>query len=277
MEAVQLAVNVLALVAGAGVWKLYIDNLHAGITAKNAEISAVEKSRDHWKERFEALEQRSPEAMEKVLSDRIEMREKEIGRLTKDREVNEEAIDILRQERALLKRDLEQTKVFLRVLELEKEDVGDLDPSDNIEVVRLGEVGVDSGQLMITDPCYVDSEWTTEEYGQGRIYDDPDTGLSYEQGRGFRAHDDVIPSLGATVQELAVTGRLVERPKSPPYTYSYNGACQATSHYGYGELSYRLGHAGAGVAFNTYMGDGVYPVYGEMHDGRMVRVYVNVV
>jgi hypothetical protein len=24
---------------------------------------------------------------------------------------------------------------------------------------RIGVVGVDSGQLMITDPCYIDSEW----------------------------------------------------------------------------------------------------------------------
>lgn len=30
-------------------------------------------------------------------------------------------------------------------------------------IVRLGEVGVDSGQLMICDPCYIDSEWKQQE------------------------------------------------------------------------------------------------------------------
>jgi len=30
--------------------------------------------------------------------------------------------------------------------------------------IKLGVVGVDSGQLMITDPCYIDSEWEQEEF-----------------------------------------------------------------------------------------------------------------
>jgi len=37
--------------------------------------------------------------------------------------------------------------------------------------VKMGVVGVDSGQLMIMDPCYVDSEWKKDdgsgEYGGG--------------------------------------------------------------------------------------------------------------
>lgn len=30
--------------------------------------------------------------------------------------------------------------------------------------IKLGVVGVDSGQLVITDPCYIDSEWKHEEF-----------------------------------------------------------------------------------------------------------------
>lgn len=29
---------------------------------------------------------------------------------------------------------------------------------------KIGVVGVDSGQLMICDPCYIDSEWKKEEF-----------------------------------------------------------------------------------------------------------------
>jgi hypothetical protein len=104
--------------------------------------------------------------------------------------------------------------------------------------VFIGEVGVDSGQLMVTDPCYIDQEWQREKFevvSRGR---DSDASL---------------------------------------YSYSYNGASNATlSVLGHGQLAYKLGHPGAGIVFQTAWGDGVYPVYAEKHDGRIVRVYVNV-
>lgn len=41
LNGVQLTVNVAALVGGAAVWRLYIDNLKAALTSKDAEISSV--------------------------------------------------------------------------------------------------------------------------------------------------------------------------------------------------------------------------------------------
>lgn len=35
---------------------------------------------------------------------------------------------------------------------------------------QLGYVGVDSGQLVITDPCYIDSEWEKKDFNDIRIY-----------------------------------------------------------------------------------------------------------
>jgi hypothetical protein len=38
---------------------------------------------------------------------------------------------------------------------------------------KIGEVGVDSGQLMLCDPCYIDSEWSKQEFtASDRIYRD---------------------------------------------------------------------------------------------------------
>jgi hypothetical protein len=34
-------------------------------------------------------------------------------------------------------------------------------------IKQLGIVGVDSGQIIITDPCYIGSEWKDNEYDQG--------------------------------------------------------------------------------------------------------------
>jgi len=33
--------------------------------------------------------------------------------------------------------------------------------------VKIGVVGVDSGQLMVCDPCYIDGQWESEEFKSG--------------------------------------------------------------------------------------------------------------
>jgi hypothetical protein len=97
--------------------------------------------------------------------------------------------------------------------------------------ILAGVVGVDSGQLMITDPCYLESEW------------DPIVTLDF----GSKAAG----------------------------VYSYDGACHATlSEEKFGQLNYRLGHAGAGVAFSSGYGDGCYEVYVRKEEGRIAEARV---
>lgn len=43
----------------------------------------------------------------------------------------------------------------------------------------------------------------------------------------------------------------------------------------YAQFNFDLGHAGLGVCVNTAYGDGNYPVYAEMVDGRIARVWVD--
>lgn len=54
--------------------------------------------------------------------------------------------------------------------------------------------------------------------------------------------------------------------------YGYLGACNATLTKGYGELN-----KGSGVVFNTGYGDGMYPVYADIEDGRVQSITVNFV
>jgi hypothetical protein len=245
----QLLLNAGALIGGAVTWKLYVDNLKAASAVKDATIQSVEKSRDHWREIAEEFEKRSPETVEKSLAERIQIRDAEITRFRADKEFDQIALRELEIEKAELERDLFRTRGFRAMLALEEADEGDREPSDDVEspseetpksveVVYIGEVGVDSGQLMVTDPCYIDQEWKREQFSIAREQE--------------HSHEAVYP-------------------------YSYNGACNATLNGGgHGQLGYALGHAGAGVAFRTAWGDGGYPVYAEKHDGRIVRVYVNV-
>ncbi len=252
---VQLVLNSAVVIGGAVIWKLYVDNLKAAIGVKDAAIQSVEKSRDFWKDKADDLEKRSPEVLEKSLSERIEIRDQEISRIKADQEFDKLAVRTLEMEKAELEQDLLRTQGFRAMLAIEDqldkeaaeqaiEELPDgvlqalaADESPKrIEVTYIGEVAVDSGQLMVTDPCYIDDEWKREQFVRER-----------------------------------------ETTEEALYNYSYDGACNATLNgEGHGQLAFQMGHAGAGVAFQTAWGDGIYGVYAEKHDGHIVRVYVNV-
>jgi len=84
----------------------------------------------------------------------------------------------------------------------------------------IGYVAVDSGQLMICDPCYLSGEFPSDEFS---------------------------PAM-ANENEL--------------YPFTYNGACGATlSTHGFGQMVFPNRGVGAGVAFRSGLGDGLYPVY----------------
>lgn len=245
----QLALNSAAVIGGAAIWVLYVQNLRAALAAKDATIETVEKARGFWRVKAEELEKRSPEFLETVLAERIQIREKEITRLRADRESDAVTVRALEMKKSELEADFRRAQGFRMVLAMEAEDddppidgsgeVGTIEEVEHsIEVEFIGEVCVDSGQLMITDPCYIDQEWVNDG------------------AAGF------LPSLGVA-DEL--------------YSYSYDGVCGAArSAAQHGQLAFTAGHAGAGVSFATAWGDGSYPVYAEKHDGRIVRVFVTV-
>lgn len=249
LPVVQLVLNGGALVGGVAIWRLYIKNLRATITSKDASIEAVEKSRDLWKDKAHDLEKRSPEVVERTLSERIAIRDQEIVRLTGDREVDREALRELKIGRAEMEHDLFRARGFRAMLILDEGDTTEGEETEagatdvdrlkqsQVNVEYIGNVGVDSGQLMVTDPCYIDDEW----------------------------HHDLREGI---IQS--------ERTEETVFPYSYHGASSATLDVGHGELAFKRGHAGAGVVFSTGWGDGIYPVYAEKHNGRIVRIYINV-
>jgi hypothetical protein len=289
---VQLGLNAGALVTGGVVWKMYFENLQATIGTKEAEVSLANKQVDYWREKAGELEKRSPEAVERVLAERIAIREAEIKRLAEDREHDTQELDRVEQEVAVLHRTLEQTKGFREMLSMEHPEPDDPDYQEyleymesredrvvEVEVAYLGVVGVDSGQLLITDPCYIDNQWLDEPFQDDRVYKDMETGATVKWGQDFARFNEPLEPYGKSPNDLIKAGRLVQLPPHPKpetFNYSYNGACQATLSDGYGELVYGKGHPGAGVVFQSGWGDGLYPVYGEKHDGRIMRVYVNV-
>lgn len=167
-------------------------------------------------------------------------------------------------------------------------------------IVKIGVVGVDSGQLVICDPSYIDSEYKQPDSGS---YDDhahvvykdvEDNSLwqyTYNNNPIFNknkkktkstqgginafpgAYDEIIPKYGKKPNELIESKRFVTTdidptPHIPKGEFSYRGICKATirNENQAGQLNFSRGHAGVAVAFRTGLGDGVYDVFAEIAD-----------
>jgi len=174
------------------------------------------------------------------------------------------------------------------------------------KLVQLGIVGVDSGQIVVCDPCYIKSEWKDTQYNGNRIYKDKDTGIEYEYPTHFEnfekkfevAHFKFIElnsknkkelgeklttklfkeRKGKTINDLVAEGLFEKVKKEPSKEFSYNGCCEATveDKNGGGQLVYTMGHEGAGVASRTRHGDGTYNVFAQLDEtGRTKRLIID--
>jgi len=91
---------------------------------------------------------------------------------------------------------------------------------------EIGIVGVDSGQILICDPCYIDSEWKKTKNDDDIFNKKFDGEFSY------------AGCCQATLKDK-------EGDEG-------------------GQLNFALGHAGAGVAMTSGFGDGGYPVIAKI-------------
>jgi hypothetical protein len=281
----QLGSNAFALVVAGWIYAAYIKNLNSSLQSKGEQVKAVEKNNAFLKEQISALEKKSPENIEKILNERIKIREEEINRLSEDKKSHVSELSTKSQEVKRLRSDLEKSKDIRRTMDLLELDLEEEDDDFRLfsadaeyEIEEMGMVAVDSGKLMITDPCYIISEWQDDEFQDIRLLKDTETGVIYQFRKDFSNYEEKIAGFDQTVNELTASGRLeaIEIDNSDKINFSYAGACYATmSEKGYGEMPFKLGHEGAGIAVTTVMGDGMYPVYAEKYDGKIVRVYFN--
>jgi hypothetical protein len=143
--------------------------------------------------------------------------------------------------------------------------------------VLIGHVGVDSGQLLLCDPCNIDSQWKEEEFIDIRIYEHVTTKEKLQYRVDFPHYEQEIPKYGKTMNELISTGewKQFDVSDSAQHSFSYNSCCLATlSEKRNGQLHNEFGHE-VGVAFSTACGDGAYPVYAMYsNDGILKSVTV---
>ncbi len=155
----------------------------------------------------------------------------------------------------------------------EGDDVEDGDPyADDQRWEYVGEVGVDSAKLLLTDPCYIGSEWSEDAEIAAPYYKHEDGTVLYCSFHGvppqpdavaFGRFTDVIERYGTTAADLLRSGKMVTiDEKNKDGHYSPAGCYDSVGNEKQGgQLYYKRGHAGVGVVVRTGFGDGVYPVY----------------
>jgi|TARA_R100000329_G_C7526804_1_gene185797 hypothetical protein len=136
----------------------------------------------------------------------------------------------------------------------------------------LGYCGVDSGQILLTDPCYI-SEFIDNEFDNKSQFIDVKTKKIINRPEDFyNFEDDKIPGYDKNMNTLIKEGIFKELDRDLDSSYSYNGACHQTcfqKNQG-GELG-----NGMGVAVSSGWGDGSYPVYANYdEDGRVSSVTI---
>jgi hypothetical protein len=173
------------------------------------------------------------------------------------------------------------------------------------KIIKLGVVGVDSGQLMICDPCYINSEFKTPDSKgiadhahaiyrhkkDGKLwqycYDEQpaNPNVNPYPGNG----ETIIPEYGLTPNDLVMNGsfektNLDPTPHIPLGEFSYRGISKLTSHDGNqgGQLNYKMGHPGVAVAFCSGLGDGRYDIFAEIVDAgnwgpRIKKVWIELI
>lgn len=121
----------------------------------------------------------------------------------------------------------------------------------NVEFKQVGVVGVDSGQVMVCDPCYIDSEWEEEELNILPRFDDKPGGAPFTFG-----------------------------PAKHSFSYSKIVYEKDHAHLPYAQMHYKHGHPGVAVAVDTGFGDGSYPVYAMFSNepdctGRVMGLFID--
>lgn len=144
----------------------------------------------------------------------------------------------------------------------------------------IGQVGVDSGQLMVIDPCYINSQWKSEGkaigiqfWGQGQddvaalLKELDEEVVSVNDTYRIMTENEIhlhklekdIQSLAKDIEKTVVSTFITDS--------TYDEICDLTlGEDQAGQMNYRKGHAGLGVAFSSGLGDGVYDVYATYKD-----------
>ena len=134
----------------------------------------------------------------------------------------------------------------------------------------LGVVGVDSGQLVIMDPCYIDNEllqpgneFSVQFWGQGE--EDIQENLGFVSPLKCKDKNEAEEIAYQIEEEAKRIGKTVlTNIRDGSF---YDKCCEKTLREEQGgQLYYEMGHPGLGIVSSSGWGDGAYEVYAHKKD-----------
>lgn len=285
-EVVAAVANLSALTIIGLIYIAYIKNLRSVTKLKDEQLKIAEQNTSKWKEKYLELERKSPEFVEKLLSERIKIREDELQRLTQDSEIVASSIEQKNREIVSLKSSLLKATEFRKsysVWDREKSDFIEVSHSE-LEHKSLGSICVDAATIMICDPFYLKIQDENEQEDaprQKRMYKVVETGEVFCTSLYDDNYDMELLGLdeSMTAHEMLEQGLLIDlgEPKSlPAIPESYiKGDLLSSQYKKVRHLSFINGRVGAGIIVSL-LGDGIYPVYAETYQGEIQRIVIDV-
>ena len=286
-EIIATVTNLTAISVIGFIYAAYIKNLRSVNQLKDTQLKIAEQNVKLWKDRVLELERRTPEFIEKQLSERIKIREDEISRLAKDTRGRDKEIDLKNREIEALKDSIEKANQYRNSI-----TVWDKEESDYIEVAgtdleqkNIGSLYVDTASLMICDPWYAkmsdEIEQREFEVGSSRsMYRVINTG---ELFCTTTEEDTSLAELLGIEEELTVEQMLsiglIEKVdymgNLPAIESSYiKGDLRDPDYKKISHLSFVDGRLGAGIKISLG-GDGTYPVFIEYYKNEMQRIIIS--
>jgi hypothetical protein len=145
--------------------------------------------------------------------------------------------------------------------------------------VKIGHITVDSGQVLIVDPAYL-KEWKQKDFEyesgvkKGKItYKLWGKALSGGKMQQINWATPLDAEGGKSMNDLLKEGWEEFANYPGKGEFSYSGVSALTVQHHYGELV-ASGFATA-VASTTGWGDGQYPVYATIKDGRVAKIEID--
>lgn len=285
-EIIATIANLSALTVIGFIYLAYIKNLRSINQLNESQLKLSEQNVKLWKDKALELERKSPEFIEKQLSERIKIREEELLRLAKDTKNHSEEIDQKNKEIEALKQSIEKANQFRTV-----RTVWDRESDDYVQVHEsqlehkfIGSVCVDTASLMICDPFYLKINEDNEKQNclvQKYKYQVIDTHEYFCTSNEDEAFDSELLGLGEdmSIKELESTGkvkRVEYGGELPAIETSYiksnvpDPVYKKIKHF-----SFLNGRLGAGIGISL-MGDGCYPIYIEYYKNDMQRIIIEV-
>lgn len=291
LEIVTLVSNLGALTVIGLIYFAYIKNLKSVNELKNSQLKVAEQNIKLWKDRALEAERRTPEFIEKQLSDRIKIREEELVKLASDNKDHTEEIKLKNKQLETLRSTVESAQdfmSFISVYDSDEKDFVDI-PSSSLETNYVGAVCVDTASLMICDPWYVSMDDAREEEelkankNMFEVVGTKERFCSSSLEDSWPSEAFSIDDDHKTVKELLEEGLIKEieyQGKLPAIKESYikgdfRGDSEPYVYLPIRHQTFKNGNPGAGVTVGLG-GDGIYYVHTESYKGAIHRIVIDV-